>query len=1144
MPKRTDIRSILIIGSGPIVIGQGCEFDYSGVQACRALREEGYRIVLINSNPATIMTDPEFADATYIEPVTPDAVEKILAREKANGTPVDALLPTLGGQTGLNTGLACFDRGILTKYNVKMIGADRAAIFKGEDRQVFKDLMIQIGLKVPRSGVVHNMEDARKVLTDIGLPLIIRPAFTLGGTGGGIAYNIEEFETIVTRGLDASPVREVLIEQSVIGWKEYELEVMRDRNDNVVIVCSIENIDAMGVHTGDSITVAPVQTLTDKEYQRMRDAAIAVIRAVGVETGGSNIQFAIDPVNGDMVVVEMNPRVSRSSALASKATGFPIAKIAAKLAVGYTLDELANDITSVKTNGKYERYTSACFEPTIDYCVIKIPRWTFEKFPDADETLTTQMKSVGEAMAIGRTFKEALQKGIRSMEVKRFGFGLDKMDKSLSKDNWPIPGEKLRRKLAVPSQGRLYYVRYALKMGWSIDEIHELTHYDRWFLGQMKELTDFEQELIDIEKTAPRWRDEECEGSDKAPKYIDLILRAKQLGYSDVQLATVWNVLDQQQIFRNVRAWFTKPVYKLVDTCAAEFEASTPYYYSTYETPYTVNGQPTTEDEIRLTDRRKVIIIGGGPNRIGQGIEFDYCCVQAAFAMKELNIESVMINSNPETVSTDYDTSDLLFFEPLTHEDVLNICERLNGGPFNDPKSRNLVQGVIVQFGGQTPLNLAGGLAAAGVPILGTTVASLDAAGDREQFRTLLKELGLKQPENGIARSVAEAKEIARRIGYPVLVRPSFVLGGRAMEIVSDEDQLNYYMAHAVEASTIVDAPILVDKFLDNATEVDVDCLADFHPESSSSGSAQTIIIGVMEHIEEAGIHSGDSACSLPPYSLSKEIIAELKRQSRELAKALRVRGLMNVQYAIKDNQIYVIEVNPRASRTVPFVSKATGVPWAKIAAKVMAGKSLAELGAKEQPDPKHISVKEVVFPFSKFPGVDVILGPEMRSTGEVMGIDESFAMAFAKSQIASGTILPTSGSVFISVRREDHEAAVPIAKALADIGFSLLATPGTHAALRRHGIAATLVPKLSEGRPNIKDYVKNGKVQLIINTPTRKGPATDEGKIRAMSVLQRVPIVTTLAGAAAAAKAIAALKQGDWEVRPLQAYFETAPKS
>jgi carbamoyl-phosphate synthase large subunit len=1262
MPKRTDIHSILIIGSGPIVIGQGCEFDYSGVQACRALKEEGYRIVLINSNPATIMTDPEFADATYIEPITPEAVEKILAREAKNGTPVDAVLPTLGGQTGLNTAMACYDRGIFTKYNVKMIGANRDAIHRGEDRQVFKDLMIQIGLKVPRSGVVHTLEEARKVLADIGLPLIIRPAFTLGGTGGGIAYNVEEFETIVGRGLDASPVTEVLIEQSVIGWKEFEMEVMRDKNDNVVIICSIENLDPMGVHTGDSITVAPIQTLTDKEYQRMRDASIAVIRAVGVETGGSNIQFAINPENGDMIVVEMNPRVSRSSALASKATGYPIAKLAAKLAVGYTLDELPNYITSrrspltpstgtpltpspgtpgegrgggsvaslvsssssavrfepppqpspgvpgegvrgvppegEKPSAGWDLYTSACFEPSIDYCVIKIPRWTFEKFPDADETLTTQMKSVGEAMAIGRTFKEALQKGIRSMEVKRFGFGLDKYDKWLNAQKkgtegqrdqgtkgralpvtarsadgndeddktvqgesqggqWPIPVDKLRRKLAVPSQGRLYYIRYAMKMGWTNEEIYSLTHIDPWFLGQMRELVDFEAEIISSDANHETLR------------------KAKELGYSDVQLAIATR--SSPRIIRRARetggakslelsvggggalearvAWDKfppiKPVYKLVDTCAAEFEAATPYYYSTYETPYTVDGQAVTEDEIRPTDRPKVIIIGGGPNRIGQGIEFDYCCVQAAFAMRELNIESVMINSNPETVSTDYDTSDLLFFEPLTHEDILNICERLNGGVFVGPARRadsedaarsagptkNLVKGVIVQFGGQTPLNLARGLKDAGVPILGTTVESLDAAGDREQFRELLQKLGLRQPANGIARSVTEARQIAKEIGYPVLVRPSFVLGGRAMEIVSDENQLNYYMTHAVEASTIADAPILVDKFLDNATEVDVDCIADFDP-AGDEGEGRAMVIGVMEHIEEAGIHSGDSACSLPPYSLPPNIVAELKRQTRELARELRVRGLMNVQYAVKDGDIYVIEVNPRASRTVPFVSKAQGQPFAKIAAKVMAGKSLKELGFVEPTPPKHTSVKESVFPFTKFPGVDVILGPEMRSTGEVMGIDDNFPLAFAKSQIAAGTLLTTKGTVFISVRDADKEAVIPAAKILADGGFEIIASEGTHKALTTHGIKATRIPKLSEGRPNIADYIKNKKVHLIINTPTKKGPQTDEGKIRSMAVLNKVPILTTITAANAAVRAIQAMQQGDWDVRPLQDYF------
>ncbi len=1143
MPKRTDLHCILIIGSGPIVIGQGCEFDYSGVQACRALREEGYRVVLINSNPATIMTDPEFADATYIEPITPGAVEKILAYEQAHGTPVDAVLPTLGGQTGLNTAMACYDAGIFQRFGVQMIGANRDAIHRGEDRKVFKDLMIAIGLRVPNSGVVHNMADAREVLADIGLPLIIRPAFTLGGTGGGIAYNVEEFETIVQGGLDASPVTEVLIEQSVIGWKEFEMEVMRDRADNVVIICSIENIDPMGVHTGDSITVAPIQTLTDKEYQRMRDASIAVIRAVGVETGGSNIQFAINPDTGDMIVVEMNPRVSRSSALASKATGYPIAKLAAKLAVGYTLDELPNYITSRKRPGRlsdqagdrssWDLYTSACFEPTIDYVVVKIPRWTFEKFPDADETLTTQMKSVGEAMAIGRTFKEAFQKCLRSMEVKRFGFGLDAADK-VGGPGWPIPADKLRRKLAVPSQGRLYYVRYALKMGWTVEQVHELTNIDPWFLAQMKQLADFEQQLIDIEQTSPKFVDPECSQSEKCGDYANLIVDAKQLGYSDVQMAMVWN--DTPGQFRRVREWFTKPAYKLVDTCAAEFEASTPYYYSTYETPYTqltTDNVPrtTTQDEIRLTDRPKVIIIGGGPNRIGQGIEFDYCCVQAAFACREVGVESVMINSNPETVSTDYDTSDMLFFEPLTHEDVLNVCERVNGRTFGE--AGGLVRGVIVQFGGQTPLNLARGLAEAGVPILGTSIDSLDAAGDREQFRTLVQQLGLRQPDNGIARSVPQARDIARGVGYPVLVRPSFVLGGRAMEIVSDEEQLNHYMATAIDANAIADAPILVDKFLDNATEVDVDCIADY----DADGHGQAFVIGVMEHIEEAGIHSGDSACALPPFSLPSDVVTELKDQARRLAAALKVRGLMNVQFAIRDGQVYIIEVNPRASRTVPFVSKAQGQPFAKIAAKVMIGHSLESLGFTEPTPPKHVSVKEVVFPFTKFPGVDVILGPEMRSTGEVMGIDMTFPMAFAKAQVAAGTVLPTTGTAFLSVRDSDKGDIVPVAQMLARAGFKLTATGGTFDVLAKHDIEATRLSKLAEGRPNIRDLIKNGQVQLIVNTPTKKGPQTDEGKIRSLAVMNRVPMLTTATAGHAAAQAILELQKGDWGVRPLQEY-------
>ena len=1093
------------------------------------------------------------------------------------------------------------------------------------------------------------------------MPLIIRPAFTLGGTGGGIAYNREEFEDIVAGGLDASPVTEVLVEQSVIGWKEFELEVVRDKADNAIIICGIENIDPMGVHTGDSITVAPIQTLSDKEYQRMRDAALAIIRAVGVETGGSNIQFAVNPDDGEMVVVEMNPRVSRSSALASKATGFPIAKIAAKLAVGYTLDELPNDIT---------RTTSACFEPTIDYVVVKMPRWTFEKFPEADETLTTQMKSVGEAMAIGRTFKEALQKAIRSMEVGRIGLGLDSHDASLqSRDregapgdaaeenasishgirevaaasdaprpptlphgrgsvsgvsDWPIPEEKLRRKLAVPSQGRLYYVRYALKMGWSVGQVHELTNIDPWFIEQIGELVAFEKRAA-AAGPLDKWSQ-------------PFLQEVKQQGFSEAQLAMLTQ-LDRQQVRRSIQQrGNVEPVYKLVDTCAAEFEAATPYYYSTHEQPYLHPGSEDTEnegdelwdadDEIRVSDRPKVVIIGGGPNRIGQGIEFDYCCVQAAYALRELGLESVMVNSNPETVSTDYDTSDLLFFEPLTHEDVLNVCERLNGQPFRQkptPPSRDregapgdaevekvptstgadevaaasdpprspalpygrgsvsggLVKGVIVQFGGQTPLNLAKGLEEAGVPILGTSVDAIHRAGSREQFRDLIQTLGLRQPPNGIARTLDEAKAIARDVQYPVLVRPSFVLGGRAMEIVYDESALDRYMTHALAAAGltgIADSPILVDKFLDNATEVDVDCVADYAqsrdregapgdvaeenaPTSTGvgenaaasgdekppslphgRGSARSVICGVMEHIEEAGIHSGDSACVLPPYSLSPDVIAELKQQTHALAKALRVNGLMNVQYAVKDGDVYVIEVNPRASRTVPFVGKATGVQWARVAAKVMAGKTLDELNVQETPPFDHVAVKEAVFPFAKFPGTDIILGPEMKSTGEVMGIDRTFPLAYAKAQLAEGSKMPLEGTVFVSVRDADKAGVVPIAQKLLELGFTLISTDGTHSALTAAGVSVARIAKIADhARPNLADYIKNGRVQLILNTPTKKGSGTDEAKIRALAFRNRIPIVTTLTGGMAYARAIEALKQGDWDVRPLQDYHRAA---
>ncbi len=1139
MPRRDDLKTIMIIGSGPIVIGQGCEFDYSGTQACKALREEGYRIVLVNSNPATIMTDPQFADRTYIEPITPEAVEKIIAIERP-----DALLPTLGGQTGLNTAVAAWDLGILSKYDVEMIGATREAIHRAEDRTEFKTMCQQIGLDVPQSGIANTLEEARAIIEEIGLPVCIRPAYTLGGTGGGFAFNIEEFNEIAARGLDYSPVSEILIEESVLGWKEYELEVMRDKADNVVIVCSIENIDPMGVHTGDSITVAPAQTLTDKEYQRMRDASIAIMRAVGVETGGSNVQFAIDPDTGRMVAVEMNPRVSRSSALASKATGFPIAKIAAKLAVGYTLDEIPNDIT---------RETPACFEPTIDYVVTKIPRWTFEKFPDANETLTTQMKSVGEAMSIGRTFKESLQKGIRSMEVKRFGLGLDADDKWLNARKverglitseggheidveWPIEKGKLRRKLAVPSQGRMYYIRYAFRMGWSVDDVFELTKIDRWFLTHIKQLVDFEDRILAAGS---------LEGAD-----ADLIRQAKQWGYSDIQLASAWNT-DPDRVRARRKQLGITPVYKLVDTCAAEFEAYTPYYYSSYESPVSRladdgSTEAFVDDEVRVSETKKVIILGGGPNRIGQGIEFDYCCVHAVFAAKEMGYEAVMVNSNPETVSTDYDTSDLLFFEPLTLEDVLNICETLNGKPLGEPDG--LLHGVIVHLGGQTPLNLARGLEAAGVPIIGTSPESIDLAEDRQRVDEILQELGLQCPAGGTAFSVEQAREVARRIGYPVLVRPSYVLGGRAMEIVSDEQQLDVYMAKAVDASTVGrDHPILIDKFLSEATEVDVDCLADFGPapDGSRSANPRAVICGVMEHIEQAGIHSGDSACSLPPFTLDEEVVEEICRQARLLAERLDVRGLMNIQFAVKDDEVFLIEVNPRASRTVPFVAKATGMPWANLATKVMAGKTLEELGVAEAPRPAQTSIKESVFPFTKFPGVDVVLGPEMRSTGEVMGIDMSFGIAFAKTQMATGLALPTEGTVFISVCDADKPSVAAVGKRLAEAGLKIVATGGTCDVLTAAGVQADRIPKLAEGRPNVADLITNEQVDLLINTPTRRGPTTDEGRIRALATLHQVPLITTLTAGRAAAEAIAALRaagaedpQRSWTVRPLQEYF------
>jgi carbamoylphosphate synthase large subunit len=1403
MPKRTDIKTILVLGSGPIVIGQGCEFDYSGTQACKALKQEGYRIVLVNSNPATIMTDPQFSDRTYIEPITPEAVRKVIIKEStrrgaaghpASGEPmkIDAILPTLGGQTALNCACALWDDGTLTEFGIEMIGANREVIHRAEDRQIFKDICEKIGLVLPKAKTVNTLEAAEVFLKEIGLPAIIRPAFTLGGSGGGIAYNIEEFREIVGRGLAASMITQVQIDQSVIGWKEYELEVVRDKHDNCIIVCGVENIDPMGVHTGDSITVAPILTLTDKEYQKMRDAAFAIMRAVGVETGGSNVQFAVNPnpkprADGskpfEMVVVEMNPRVSRSSALASKATGFPIAKIAAKLAVGYSLDELTNDITGT---------TSACFEPTIDYCVVKMPRWTFEKFPEADETLTTQMKSVGEAMAIGRTFKEALQKVMRSMDVKRFGFGLDRNDQWLEamravksergvldvvggpsggpplrggsvqasnapqKDpsrsggppelrtadgqviEWPIDWDKLARKLSVPSQGRFYYIRYAFKMGWSLEKVQGLTNIDPFFLDQMLQLVKFEETLCDYRTL------------EEVP--AEVLFEAKQLGYSDAQLANLYlgdlKVDSILKVREHRKRLGIEPVYKLVDTCAAEFAAKTPYYYSTYErkafSPPNRDRQgavPSSQqapadkrntapsdsdrsltvavpseffgdDEIRITDRKKVVILGGGPNRVGQGIEFDYCCCHAAYAAKEMGFESVMINSNPETVSTDYDTSDLLFFEPLTLEDVLNVIERLNGSALGlanfagleidskvglpgiatlptqwqaqlrdsleragcsraailgaaaqadgwyfdvattegtmcevqfhpnsghfvvtpsgfDSPERYLeahsyaadvrrsvtewqsaihnVHGVIVQFGGQTPLNLAKGLVAAGAPIIGTSVDSIDRAEDRKRFDEVLDKLKLKRPAAGIAHSLDEAIEKASKIGYPVLIRPSYVLGGRGMEICYDEKALRSFMTTALETALLDDAPVLIDKFLDGAIEVDVDVVADFglgtptlRVGSSLAGSDNSanstrsvgvprsptaVIAGILEQIEQAGIHSGDSACTLPPASLSAEIQGRIATLAKDMARELQVCGLMNIQLAVKNDEIYILEVNPRASRTVPFISKANHIPWPAIAAKAMMGMPLAAVlasgslggpplrggpavaGGSSHRDPPpsggppvgppkappFFAVKESVFPFSKFPGVDVVLGPEMRSTGEVMGIDKSLPIAFAKSQMAAGNALPVQSTittkdgdttttrpvgVFISVRELDRATLVEPARTLARLGFALYSTEGTGGYLAKHGVTATILQKIGAGaRPNVLDLMANGVIKLIINTPTRTGWKTDEGRIRATAVKLSIPMITTATAAVAAARAIEAMRAGDWDVAALQDY-------
>jgi len=1074
VPKRTDIKRIMIIGSGPIVIGQACEFDYSGSQACKALREEGYEVVLVNSNPATIMTDPEMADRTYIEPLRWDIVARIIEKERP-----DALLPTLGGQTGLNLSLELHHRGVLRDLGVEMIGARPEVIEKAERRELFRRAMERIGLKVPRSALVTSLAEAREVLDYVGLPCVLRPSLTLGGTGGSIAYNREEFDELVTRGLQMSPVHEVLVEQSVLGWKEYELEVMRDHADNVVIVCTIENFDPMGVHTGDSITVAPAQTLTDKEYQLLRDASIAIMREIGVETGGSNIQFAINPRDGDMVVIEMNPRVSRSSALASKATGFPIAKIAAKLAVGYRLDELPNDIT---------RETVACFEPTIDYVVTKVPRWAFEKFPDADPTLTTQMKSVGEVMAIGRTFKESLQKALRGLETGRHGLGCD------PKDLWGTERQptidEIRAKLATPNPDRIWYIRYAIKAGLPLEKIHELTMIDPWFLDQIAQIVEFEDRLrqTDLRSATP-----------------ELVKQAKQFGFSDKQLGTIWGVSE-----REVRQWREQQgittTFKLVDTCGAEFEAYTPYFYGTHE----------DEDEARSPRRPAVMILGGGPNRIGQGIEFDYCCCQAAFALRDHGYEVIMVNSNPETVSTDYDTSDHLFFEPLTVEDVIAIWRRMRP------------MGAIVQFGGQTPLNLARALEAEGLRIIGTPVRSIEMAEDRGLFDELLERLQLRRPPAGTALSVEEAKALARKIGYPVLVRPSFVLGGRAMEIIYDEASLVRYVTEAIEASP--DRPILIDKFLEDAIEVDVDAVAD---------GRRAIIGGIMQHIEEAGVHSGDSACAIPPYSLPDSIVEELKTATRKLAAALNVCGLMNVQFAVKNNEVYVLEVNPRASRTVPFVSKAVGLPLARIAALCMVGKSLDEQGIVEDPWPTHYSVKESVFPFVKFPGVDIVLGPEMRSTGEVMGIDNDFAMAFAKSQIAAGSDLPLEGTIFVSVADQHKPAIVPIAKRLVELGYKLVCTAGTARVLEANGVECRRIRKVQEGRPNVLDMLANDEIALIVNTPSGKGARTDEGRIRAAATARGVPVITTISAARVAVMAIEALRRGKIEVSALQDRFK-----
>jgi carbamoyl-phosphate synthase large subunit len=1163
MPKRTDITSILIIGAGPIVIGQACEFDYSGTQACKALRAEGYRVILVNSNPATIMTDPELADATYIEPITPEVVAKIIAREKP-----DALLPTMGGQTALNTALSLRRMGVLDRYNVEMIGANAEAIDKAEDRALFREAMARIGLETPKSMLAnatevkeadrrkheaeraairaqysgaeldaaldaletewqlgegdrkqrymsHAMAVAAQALDHVGLPAIIRPSFTLGGTGGGIAYNRSEFFEIVSSGLDASPTTEVLIEESVLGWKEYEMEVVRDKADNCIIVCSIENVDPMGVHTGDSITVAPALTLTDKEYQVMRNASIAVLREIGVETGGSNVQFAINPADGRMVVIEMNPRVSRSSALASKATGFPIAKIAAKLAVGYTLDELENDITGGAT--------PASFEPSIDYVVTKIPRFAFEKFAGSDPVLTTAMKSVGEVMAIGRTFAESLQKALRGLETGLTG--LDEIEIPGLGENGPDDKNAIRAALGTPTPDRLRMVAQALRMGTSVADVHAMCHIDPWFLEQIAAIVAMEERIREH----------------GLPQDAANLRMLKAFGFSDSRLASLVKK-DAEEILRIRHSLGVHPVFKRIDTCAAEFAAPTAYMYSTYETPFA--GAPA--DEARVSDRRKVVILGGGPNRIGQGIEFDYCCCHAAFALAEAGFESIMVNCNPETVSTDYDTSDRLYFEPLTPEDVLEILRA-------EQAAGELV-GVIVQFGGQTPLKLADALEKAGIPILGTAPDMIDLAEDRDRFQKLLVKLGLKQPKNGIAFSVEQARVVASELGFPLVVRPSYVLGGRAMQIIYDEARLQSYLLDTVpglvpeeirqkypadktgQINTLLSKnPLLFDTYLSEAIEVDVDCLSD---------GSQTFVCGIMEHIEEAGIHSGDSACSLPVHSLSREVVDELERQTTALARALNVGGLMNVQYAVKDGEVYVLEVNPRASRTVPFVAKTIGRPIAKIAARVMAGETLDQAFSTygTLPDVNalgHIAVKEAVFPFARFPGVDTLLGPEMKSTGEVMGLDRDYALAFAKAQLGAGVDLPRSGTLFVSVRDEDKPRVLPAVRRLSDLGFRILATGGTARYLRENGVEAEKINKVLEGRPHIEDAIRNRQVQLVFNTTDGQKAVSDSKSLRRATLMQKVPYYTTMAGCGAVVEAIAALKAGSLEVRPLQGYFD-----